>query len=131
MPTIETPSKPKVSWSRRTAASPNRVVLEVVTGENLCSFKNRKRVTKRGGLITDPDVKRRQDRLEAHILLSFYFASPTGEHETDLDSLRALRTLLSGLCDDSLKQIPEFSFAVEYVKPEDAGVQITIERHKS
>lgn len=108
------------------------VVLNVTTGQNLCSFKNHKRVTKRGGLITDPKIKRRMQSLEDSIVSSLYSASATTIGATGLDSASQSRTalceLLSGLTDDSLKQIPEFSFGVEYVPEGSEGVQITITR---
>lgn len=103
------------------------VKLEIKLGENLCSFKNHKRVTANGGLMTDRKVKARMDRLEDAIASSLHFGCPTGDAATDLALRRRRQTLLSGLCDDSLNQIPEFAFAVEYVPKGEEGVVIEIE----
>lgn len=95
-------------------------------GSQVPSFKNCKRVTKRGGLITDPEIKKRMQALESAILSALYSAYQTGKRETDLECRKQLQTALCGLRDDSLKEIPEFSFGVEYVEKGSEGVTIVI-----
>jgi hypothetical protein len=108
------------------------VALKVITGSNVPSFKNRKRAildknTGRMRTLTEPDIKRRMRELEAAIESALYSWSQTGVPETDLECRKQLRIALSGLQDDSLKEIPEFSFGVRYVEAGQEGVEITIE----
>lgn len=77
--------------------------------------------------LTEPQAKQRMDRLEKAIEFALYSSCRTEKDETDSDYLKRLRTVLSGLCDDSLKEIPEFSFGVEYVAKGREGVRIEIE----
>lgn len=104
-----------------------KIVLEVTTGKAIQSFKNAKRVTPRGGLITRPDVKEGMRELESAIVSALYSSCQTGDGATDSECRKRLRTLLSGLSDDSLNQIPESSFGVEYVEKGREGVRIEIE----
>lgn len=108
------------------------LVLRVVTGDNVCSFKNSKRsiLDNRTGLqrtLTPKATKLRMNQLESAIVSALYSSCQMPGGETDLECLRQLRTVLSGLLDDSLKEIPEFSFGVRYVEPGAEGVEITIE----
>lgn len=64
--------------------------------------------------------------LENRILFALYSACQTKEGATDSECLKQLRTALCGLSDDSLKEIPEFSFGYKYVENQLAGVEITI-----
>lgn len=110
-----------------------KITLNVVTGDNVPSFKNRKRTVldrSTGNMrpLTEPSVKKRMDRLEAAIVCALFSSCQTSEFETDLACRKQLRTLLSGLCDDSLKVIPDSSFGVEHVTKEQAGVRIEIEK---
>lgn len=102
------------------------ISLNAVLGSPVPSFKNCKRVTKRGGLITDPKVKKRMQALENAILYALYSGCQTIENATGLECRRQLQTALSGLSDDSLKEVPEFSFGVEKVNPGSEGVLIII-----
>lgn len=112
--------------------SPNKVVLNVVLGQSIPSFKNRKRIgrNKKTGqpiMFTDPKNKSRCEALESGILSALYSYNPTGDAKTATACQSQLRTLLSGLLDDSLNQIPEGTFGVEYVEKGMEGVRIEIE----
>lgn len=107
------------------------ISLDVVTGEAIPSFKNTKRsiLDKNTGLqrtLTPGKIKRQMQRLENAILSALYSESQTIGGATDLECLRQLRTALSGLSDDSLREIPEFSFGIQYVAKGNEGVLITI-----
>lgn len=92
--------------------------LVVHTREAIPSFKNRKRAipTPSGKYrtLTEPSVKLRMVELEDGILSALYSSCQTESGETDLECLKQLRTALCGLSDDSLNQVPEASFGVEY-----------------
>src|SRR5690348_10817908 len=89
----------------------HRVTLTVQGVGPIPSFKNCKRaiLDKRTGrmrTLTEPSVKKRMQLIEDAILLALYSCCPTTEGATGLEWLKRLRIALSGLSDDSLKQIP-------------------------
>jgi hypothetical protein len=103
------------------------LVLEIVCG-HVPSFKNHKHSSRSGFVYTDPKIKRRMAILENSILCGLYSSSQTNGSETPSECWKRLRTLLSGLCDDSIREIPCGSWGVEYVSKGSEGVRITIER---
>lgn len=112
--------------------SSNKLTLEIVLGQAVPSFKNSKRirVAKNGKPIhfTEKSVKHRMQALEDSIGFALYSECHRDSDATGSACLRQLQTALSGLSDDSLNQISEFSFGVEYVKPGMEGVRIEIEQ---
>ncbi len=113
------------------SGSPRKLVLEIVLGEAIPSFKNHKRMglTKSGNPMsfTRKDIKQRMQLLEEAIAFALYSEFQAASAAMDSEWQKQLQTLSSGLSDDSLNQIPEFSFAVEYVQPGMEGVRIEIE----
>lgn len=65
--------------------------------------------------------------LENAILSALLSEYRIKENETHLECLKRLRTALSGLCDDSIREIPSGSWNVEYVEKGSEGVLIEIE----
>lgn len=111
------------------------VTLSVVTGDHVPSFKNRKRaiLDRHSGkmrTLTEPKVKKRMQLLENRIVSALYSLCQTSEHAMDLDRVKQLRTALSGLSDDSTKEIPEFSYGVQRVQSGMEGVIIYIDEIK-
>lgn len=105
------------------------LVLTVLLSQPVCSFKNTKRsiLDRNTGLqrtLTPAKIKKRMQELEDGIVSGLYSSCQTGSAGTDSAWLKRLRTALSGLSDDSLTQIPESSFAVQYA--DQAGVMIEI-----
>lgn len=99
------------------------------------SFKNHKRAginRKTGKMMTytRADIKKRMNQLEDAILSALWSSCQTAGGEMDLECRKRLLTHLSGLCDDSVKEIPRFLFdAQQYAKEgEQAGIWIEIER---
>jgi len=115
-------------------SEPTNSVTVLVTGiGHTPSFKNHKRAikdSKSGKLrtLTDPDVAKRVERLENAILSALYSESQIIGSETHSECWRRLRTLLSGLSDDSIREIPAGSWDVEYVPQGQEGVIIEITR---
>jgi hypothetical protein len=99
------------------------IFLRVITGDNCPSFKNRKRMGR-----TPKAIKQRMLQLENRIVSALYSLSEMPPSATALEWPKQLRTALSGLSDDSLTEIPEFSFGVRFVEPGCEGVEITIEK---
>lgn len=131
---MKTPYEQKVSSQTEKVAGESRGVtrLVVITGDNVPSFKNSKRsiLDNRTGsqrTLTPKKMKERMVRLENRIVCALFFLCRTPEGEMDLECLKPLQTALSGLLDDSLKEVPEFSFGVRYVAPGQEGVKIEIE----
>jgi len=96
------------------------------------SFKNHKRSgidaqTRKHMTFTRTDIKERMMLLENAILSELYFIGKTYGEGMDLECLRRLRTVLSGLLDDSLNEIPIGSFECDTVAPADEGLTIIIE----
>jgi hypothetical protein len=111
----------------------NAVRLLAITGDPVPSFKNTKRaiLDRNTGLqrtLTPAKIKQRMDRLEKAIVFALYSCCPTASGVTDSACLKQLRTALSGLSDDSLKEIPEFSFGWRTVPKGEEGVEIIIDR---
>lgn len=124
--------EPQGSSNAPTVSGANRVVLEV-RGLQVPSFKNRKRsgLNRQTGKMmsyTPKNIKQRMASLEDAILQALCSACLTAESETPLECLSRLQTLLSGLSDDSIYQIPKGSFDTEWVSRGNEGVQITIEK---
>lgn len=95
------------------------------------SFKNTKRaiLDNKSGLmrtLTPGPIKKRMQALESGIVSALFSYGQTGDAETDLECRKQLRTFLCGLCDDSLAEIPEFSFGVREVDKGQEGVEIYI-----
>lgn len=114
-------------------SSKDHIFLRVITGDNCPSFKNTKRAitdssTGKHRTLTPGNIKKRMLQLENRIVSTLFSLCQTPLGETDLECLKQLRTALSGLSDDSLTEIPDFSFGARYVEPGLEGVEITIER---
>lgn len=99
------------------------VILKVVTGDHIPSFKN----TKRCG-HTPKQIKQRMMQLENRIVSNLYSWFQTQKSGTETEWLLQLRTFLSGLSDDSIKQICSGTWEARYVEPGCEGVEIEIER---
>jgi len=104
----------------------SKIVLVVSGTGHIPSFKNHKHSGKSGFVYTDPKVKKRVKRLEENILCGLYSLCRTNESETHLECLKRLRTALFGLCDDSIREIPQGEWNVEYVEKGKEGVRIEI-----
>ena len=76
--------------------------------------------------LTHPAIKFRMECIEDDILFALYSLSQTGENETHLECLKQLRTALSELSDDSIKEVPEGSWETVYVPKGQEGVRIEI-----
>jgi len=94
---------------------------------NVISFKNNKMLA-RGRLFTKPEYQAWMDRATESIVLQLFSKCQTGDAATQLECWKRLRTFLSGLSDDSVKQLPEGAWKVEFVEAVDAGADILIER---
>src|SRR5687768_5433796 len=109
--------------------------LKVIVGDNIPSKKNYHFPSSNGGLLIDKPVKERMKKLEDAILFGLYSLCQTTENATALECPRQLRThlltQLNGLKDDSIREVPEFSFGVEYVEKGKEGVQIIVDHHES
>ena len=103
----------------------NSVTIEI-HGQQVPSFKNRKHSGVNGHVFTEPKVKDRMQRLEDSILSALYSWSQTTASATPLECLKQLRTFLYELYDDSLREIPMGSWAVERVPKGQEGVRIII-----
>lgn len=96
-------------------------------GKAIPSKKNHHFPGKGGHVLIDKPIKERMAQLEDGILSALYLWCQTRESGTDLAWQKHARMLLSGLSDDSLREIPQSSFGVEYVPKGSEGVIITIE----
>lgn len=76
--------------------------------------------------LTEPRVKKWMTRLENAIESELYSLSRTEGNGTPSECLRQLRIALSGLCDDSIKEIPCGEWSVEHVAKGDEGLIIEI-----
>lgn len=90
------------------------------------SKKNYHFPSSNGGLLIDPAIKQRMAMLEAAILCALYSEYQIVGSETHSECWKRLRTLLSGLCDDSIREIPTGSWDVEYVPKGQEGILIEI-----
>ena len=102
------------------------IFLEVKGLGHVPSKKNYHYPRPDGGLLIDKSVKLRMQRLENAILSALLSESQIIAKETHSECLKRLRTLLSGLCDDSIREISEGKWRVEYVPKEQEGISITI-----
>lgn len=105
----------------------NPVKLTVMNQGHCPSFKNHKHSGANGFVYCDPRVKKRVQSIENAMLSELYSESQIVGSETHSECWKRLRTVLSGLSDDSIREIPEGSWAVEFVPPGDEGLEITIE----
>lgn len=118
---------------------PKIQIVLVVRGQQVPSFKNRKIaiVLNRKALVnptvraitrtlTEPKTKSRMDILENAIVSALYSSSPTTAGVTAMEWRKHLRTVLSGLSDDSIQIIPESSWRAEKVAKGQEGCRIEI-----
>lgn len=112
----------------KTPAAWTPIVLLVVTGQHVPSKKNHHFPLSNGGVGIDQAVKEKMHRLERAIELGLYSYVQMIENGTASGCLKQLQTHLSKLSDDSVREIPEFSFGVRYVEPGLEGVEIEIEK---
>jgi len=101
--------------------------------DHIPSFKNRKRAifdVKKGHMrtLTPASVKKRMDSLENAIVSALYSACQISEDVMHSECLKRLRTALSGLCDDSIKEIPCGDWDTIYVPNGEEGADILVER---
>lgn len=101
------------------------IVLEI-KGLTVPSFKNHKHSNRNGHVYTDPKVKARAEGIENAMLCALYSESQIVGNETPSECWKRLRTALSGLLDDSVREIPEGSFSTEFVSPGEEGFRIEI-----
>lgn len=109
------------------------IKLEMQNTGHCPSFKNRKRAIRDGQTgqlrtLTEPKIKQRMAMLEAAILCALYSESQIIGSETHSECWKRLRTFLSGLCDDSILEIPTGSWEVERVPKGQEGLLIEITR---
>lgn len=97
-----------------------------INGFHIPSFKNCKHTNKHGHVYTETRVKKIMEQLESGILSELYSEFQMVEPETASECWKRLRTALSGLSDDSLKEIPNASFSTEVVPKGQEGVMIEI-----
>jgi hypothetical protein len=96
------------------------------------SFKNQKRsiLDRNSGkqrTLTPKKIKHRMQVLEDAILSALYSTGATTGGGTHSECWRQLRIALSGLCDDSLKEVPEGSWDTEPASKLEEGITIIIE----
>lgn len=104
----------------------NFIVSIRAKGFHIPSFKNHKHSNRHGFVYTDRRVKKLMQDLESSILSGLYSTSQTTANETDSGCWKQLRTALSGLCDDSVREIPECSFSTKECDKGQEGVTIEI-----
>jgi hypothetical protein len=97
------------------------------------SFKNAKRMcfnrkTGKPFPVTEKRVKQWMDNSEDSIVSQLFSMCQTTADETQPECLKQLQTFLSGLSDDSVREIPEGSWSVLKVPAGCEGVSILIER---
>lgn len=110
-----------------------KIVLTIKGVGVIPAFKNRKRAiqdrnTGKMRTLTEPSIKKRMDRIENAILFALYSLCATADAETQQECLKQLRIALSGLSDDSIRELPQGSWGTEYVKKGEEGAMITIEQ---
>lgn len=101
--------------------------LQIKLGEHVPSKKNRHFAGSDGKIKIDREAKERMVRLENAIVLALYSKCQTTGNEMDLECRKQLQTLLSGLSDDSIREIMQHYWCVEYVPKGQEGVRIEIE----
>ena len=101
-------------------------------GLTVPSFKNRKamRVTSSGNrqLMTDPKIVERMDRLENATVAALFSLSQTFGSGTPSECSKQLQTFLSGLLDDSIREIPCGEWDVQFVEKGQEGFSVEIEK---
>lgn len=107
------------------------VTLRIQGVGHIPSHKNRKRAIMDKSMghlrtLTEPPVRERMQRIENAITFALYSLCQTNENVTHSECLKQLRTALSGLCDDSIKEVPEGSWYTEHVPQGEEGCTITI-----
>ncbi len=122
----------KMNWPHSGNGRRDVILLEIKGVGHIPSFKNRKRAimdrsTGKMRTLTEPSVKKRMENLESAIVCELFSVSQTIENATPSECLKPLRTLLCGLSDDSIREIPCGSWDVKYVQPGEEGVTIEIE----
>lgn len=111
---------------------PKMVVLTVRLGCHIPSKKNHHYPSADGRrVLIDQSVRLRMKQLEEAILSELYSLSVIIGGETPSACLKPLQTLLSGLCDDSIKEIPSGSWGVRRVPKGQEGVEISIFRESA
>lgn len=113
------------------APSPAILVLRVRGAGEIPSFKNTKRAIrdrKTGKLrtLTPGPIKQRMQAIEDAILSELCSASRTIVSGTLLACWKPLPIALSGLCDDSTREIPQGSWDTVQVEPGEEGADIFI-----
>lgn len=91
------------------------------------SKKNAHYPLNNGGLGIDKKIKARMSLLENAVLSQLYSLSQTTGSGTPLECLRQLQTRLSGLSDDSVREIPQGDWKTLHVAKGGEGVNIFIE----
>lgn len=91
------------------------------------SKKNYHYPSQSGALLIDKPIKERMQHLENAILSALYSESQIVGNETHSECWKRLRTLLSGLSDDSIREIPDGSWSTKYVPKGEEGADIEIE----
>lgn len=116
------------------SSDPNHIlplILNVSGIGHIPSKKNYHYPGKNGRVLIDKPIKERMQILENGILCALYSLCRTEGSEMDSECLKQLRMRLSeqlkGLSDDSIREVPEFSFGVEYVEKGQEGVRIEIQ----
>lgn len=109
------------------------LVLEIKGVGHIPSFKNSKRaiLDRNSGnfrTLTPGKIKKRMDKLENAILSALYSTCQTTGGATPSGCLKLWRTFLSGLRDDSVREIPSGSWDCDYVPKGQEGITIIIER---
>lgn len=94
---------------------------------HVISFKNSKLLT-HGKLITKPEYQQWMARAENSILSQLYSMCLTTGGVIQLECLRQLQTYLSGLLDDSVRELPIGNWRTKQVPKGQEGAIITIER---
>jgi len=116
--------------SNESLPAPNtqKPVKLVIRGSHIPSFKNRKRVSKNGGVFTDEKVKERMDAIIQSFVSQLLCETATIERVTPMDNSRLSLMLLLLPGDDSKKWIPEIHIYSEKVKIGEEGAEIIIEK---
>lgn len=105
-----------------------KIVLSVKQQGHVPSFKNKKRVTKKFGLITHPKIKRWMEQCIQSFESQLFIESRTiaGVILTGPPPLSLIASSLP--LDDSRQWIPELHIYCEEVKPGEEGATIIIEK---
>lgn len=104
---------------------PNKVVLEIKLLAPPPSFKNHKRVTRSGAMITRPDIKERMERIEDALesALRLAFQQSKGATSMDVSLPSWIASCVPG--DDSWNEVPEI--AIKGILSDEPTLRIEIE----